>query len=102
MLVYFDTVPTFNQFDTQCRKAWSLAKNRETSNTYRFWGDTSLLDTWKLFIARLAREGTIIPTSVITCADILECRYIVEGINPTKPRIPETTVEAVYGEPPVV
>ena len=39
----FTTLPTFNEFDTQMRTQWSRVRDRNIKDSYRAWGDESLI-----------------------------------------------------------
>lgn len=94
MLITFDRIPTFHEFDVMCRHTWAEAKQRPLSASYRFWGDEALIGEWQLFIASLVRDRVTLPERVVSCVELMDLDHVLVGVDPRDPWLPDVRVEA--------
>lgn len=101
MIVTFTTVPTFNAFDSQCRRTWAEGKNKPMSTSYRFWGDEALVADWLYFLADLVRRDVALPDQVIRCLELMDAGHVLRGKDPVSPWLPDLRPEARLVREPV-
>ncbi len=75
--VTFDTVPTFNTSDTQFRTIWAQLKGKPMCDSYRAWGDESLLPLWMSLASQAIYRGDELPDQTLRCLEIMELEDLV-------------------------
>lgn len=73
----FTTLPTFNEFDTQMRTQWSRVRDRNIKDSYRAWGDESLVPLWANFLVDSKEKGAQLPDKTLRCLHLMGLDDIV-------------------------
>lgn len=75
--VAFATVPTFNEFDTAFRTQWAQERDKELRDSYRLWGDDTLLPAWVDLVYYAVQHDIELPAAVQKCLQLMDLETVV-------------------------
>ena len=75
--VNFTTVPTFNEFDTAFRTQWAKERDKELRDSYRLWGDDTLLPAWVDLVYYAVQHDIELPDTVKKCLQLMDLESAV-------------------------